>query len=64
MFSLPTICLPPGRKLKIDVDHIRAANPDIIYARGSAYGDKGPDRDRGGFDATAFWIHSGIGYTP
>ena len=55
--------LPAARqKLKIDVEHIRAANPDIIYARGSGYGDKGPDRDRGGYDATAFWIHSGIAH--
>ena len=31
------------QKNKFDVEHIRAANPNIIYARGSAYGDKGPD---------------------
>ncbi len=55
--------LPAARqKLKIDLDHIRAANPDIIYARGSGFGDKGPDRDRGGFDATAFYIHSGVAH--
>ncbi|MBU6267333.1 MAG: CoA transferase [Sphingomonadales bacterium] len=55
--------LPEARqKLKIDVEHIRAANPDIIYARGSAYGDKGPDRERGGFDSTVFWSHSGIAH--
>ncbi|MEZ5737247.1 MAG: CaiB/BaiF CoA-transferase family protein [Novosphingobium sp.] len=55
--------LPAARqKLKIDVEHIRAANPDIIYARGSGYGDKGADRDRGGYDATAFWIHSGVAH--
>jgi crotonobetainyl-CoA:carnitine CoA-transferase CaiB-like acyl-CoA transferase len=55
--------LPSARqKLKINVEHIRAANPDIIYARGSGYGDKGPDRDRGGYDATAFWIHSGVAH--
>lgn len=55
--------LPSVRqKLKIDVEHIRAANPDIIYARGSGYGDKGEDRDRGGYDATAFWIHSGVAH--
>ena len=53
--------LPAARqKMKIDIEHIRAINPEIIYARGSAYGDKGPDRDRGGYDATAFYIHSGI----
>lgn len=35
--------LPQQRqKLKIDLEHIRAANPDIIYVRGSAFGDKGP----------------------
>ena len=55
--------LPAARqKLKIDLEHIRAVNPNIIYARGSGYGDKGPDRDRGGYDMTAFWIHSGIAH--
>lgn len=59
-----TNVLPSRRqKMRIDVEHIRAANPDIIYARGSAYGDKGPDRDRGGFDMTAFWAHGSIGYS-
>jgi crotonobetainyl-CoA:carnitine CoA-transferase CaiB-like acyl-CoA transferase len=56
--------LPSQRqKLKFDIEHIRAANPKIIYARGSAYGDKGPERDVGGFDGTAFWSRSGIGYS-
>ena len=55
--------LPSVRqKLGIDLEHIRAVNPKIIYARGSGYGDKGPDRDRGGYDMTAFWIHSGIAH--
>jgi crotonobetainyl-CoA:carnitine CoA-transferase CaiB-like acyl-CoA transferase len=55
--------LPAARqKLNIDIEHIRAANPDIIYARGSAYGDKGPERDVGGFDGTAFWSRSGIAH--
>src|SRR6516165_2731227 len=51
------------RKLRIDVEHIRAANPNIIYARGSAYGDKGPEREAGGFDNTAFWTRGGLAYT-
>ena len=52
--------LPSARaKLKIDVEHIRKANPNIIYARGSALGDKGPERDSGGFDSTAFWARGG-----
>ena len=48
-------------RLNIDVTHLRAANPRIIYARGSAYGDKGPEREVGGFDGTAFWTRSGVG---
>jgi crotonobetainyl-CoA:carnitine CoA-transferase CaiB-like acyl-CoA transferase len=55
--------LPSARqKLKIDLEHIRAVNSDIIYARGSAYGEKGPERDCGGFDNTAFWTRSGVAY--
>jgi crotonobetainyl-CoA:carnitine CoA-transferase CaiB-like acyl-CoA transferase len=50
------------QKHKFDVEHIRAVNPNIVYARGSAYGDKGPERDVGGYDGTAFWTRSGVGY--
>jgi crotonobetainyl-CoA:carnitine CoA-transferase CaiB-like acyl-CoA transferase len=54
--------LPSQRKkLKIDVEHIRAVNPRIIYARGSALGDKGAERDTGGYDATVFWSRGGVG---
>ncbi|WP_033925839.1 CaiB/BaiF CoA transferase family protein [Sphingomonas sp. 35-24ZXX] len=56
--------LPQVRqKNKFDVEHIRAVNPNIIYARGSAYGDKGPEREVGGFDGTAFWSRSGVAYS-
>jgi len=55
--------LPDARqRLKIDVEHIRAVNPNIIYARGSAHGDKGAEREVGGYDGTAFWMRGGIGY--
>ncbi|CAN5691361.1 CoA transferase [soil metagenome] len=50
------------QKNKFDIEHIRSVNPTIIYARGSAYGDKGPERDVGGFDGTAFWTRSGVGH--
>jgi crotonobetainyl-CoA:carnitine CoA-transferase CaiB-like acyl-CoA transferase len=50
------------QKHKFDVEHIRAVNPNIVYARGSAYGDKGAERDIGGYDGTAFWTRSGVGY--
>lgn len=51
------------QKNKFDVEHIRAANPDIVYARGSAYGDKGSERNVGGYDGTAFWTRSGVGHS-
>ena len=55
--------LPQVRqKNKFDVEHIRAVNPDIIYARGSALGNKGPEREIGGFDGTCFWNRSGIAH--
>ena len=48
--------LPGARKrFKIDVDDIRAVNPSIIYARGSALGPRGAEANRGGYDMTAFW---------
>jgi len=54
--------LPGAReKLQIDVEHIRAVNPDIIYARGTAHGDKGPERHKGGYDSTDYWARSGSG---
>lgn len=51
----------PGvrQKLGIDVEHIRAVNADIVYARGSGYGPGGPDADRGGYDRAAYWARGG-----
>jgi crotonobetainyl-CoA:carnitine CoA-transferase CaiB-like acyl-CoA transferase len=50
------------QKNKFDVEHIRAVNANIVYARGTAYGDKGAERGVGGYDGTAFWTRSGVGY--
>jgi crotonobetainyl-CoA:carnitine CoA-transferase CaiB-like acyl-CoA transferase len=53
--------LPSVRtKLKIDVDDIRAHSPRIIYVRGTGQGPRGPDADKGSYDALAFWARSGI----
>jgi crotonobetainyl-CoA:carnitine CoA-transferase CaiB-like acyl-CoA transferase len=49
------------RRLKIECDDIRAHNPDIIYVRGSGYGQRGPDAQRGGYDASAYWSRAGFG---
>jgi crotonobetainyl-CoA:carnitine CoA-transferase CaiB-like acyl-CoA transferase len=56
--------LPDARcRLQIDLEHIKARNPKIIYARGHAYGSRGPDAERGGYDATAFWTRGGVAAT-
>lgn len=47
--------------LLIDVEHIRARNPNIVYVRGSGYGPSGPDADRGGYDILGYWSRSGVG---
>ena len=54
------------RKLKLGIEDIRAHNPKIIYARGSAYGAKGPESESGGYDMTGFWCRgaSSMGATP
>lgn len=48
----------PRRKLGIDVEDIRAVNPRVIYARGSALGPRGAEAERGGYDMTAFWARA------
>ncbi len=48
------------RKLKIDVEDVRASNPNIIYARGTGWGNSGPMRNQGGYDLAAAWATSGF----
>lgn len=48
------------KKLKIEVEDIRAHNPKIIYARGTGQGERGPDADKGSYDSLAFWCRAGI----
>jgi crotonobetainyl-CoA:carnitine CoA-transferase CaiB-like acyl-CoA transferase len=53
--------LPSVRaKLRIDVEDIRAHNPDIVYVRGTGQGERGPEADRGSYDSLAYWCRSGI----
>ena len=54
------------RRLQIDLEHIRAVNPDIIYVRGSAFGVRGAESEKGGYDSSAFWSRAGsaAGVTP
>ena len=51
--------LPSARtRLRIDVEDIRAANPNIVYGRGSAHGPRGEEADQGGFESI-YWLRSG-----
>ena len=47
------------KELELDYDTLSAANPRLIYASISGYGQTGPDRDKGGFDLVAQGV-SGI----
>lgn len=54
-FMMPTL-----RKLGLDWDTVHAINPQIIYARGSGYGSRGPDADTPAFDLAATWARGGF----
>src|SRR5215472_10024892 len=47
-------------KLKLTYEDARRVNPRLIYASLTGYGESGPDRDRPGFDVTAYFARSGI----
>jgi crotonobetainyl-CoA:carnitine CoA-transferase CaiB-like acyl-CoA transferase len=58
-----TSFLPSARRrLRIELDDIRGINPDIVYARGSGQGVRGPQHDAPGFDHTSFWARSGLAH--
>jgi crotonobetainyl-CoA:carnitine CoA-transferase CaiB-like acyl-CoA transferase len=62
-----TNLLPESRaRLRIEVEDLRAVNPQIVYARGTGLGERGPERNRGGFDYATFWARGGsaLGATP
>jgi len=54
----------PGtrKKLRIDTDDVFAMNPNLVFARGSGQGQRGPDADSGGFDSVSFWARGGVGH--
>jgi crotonobetainyl-CoA:carnitine CoA-transferase CaiB-like acyl-CoA transferase len=56
-----TSFLPDARrKHRIDVDDIRAHNPDIVYVRADAVGLRGPESGKPGYDFSVFWGRSGF----
>src|SRR4051794_19057687 len=46
--------------LGVTYDEVSRANPQIIYADVTGYGEQGPEADKPGFDITAYWARSGL----
>jgi crotonobetainyl-CoA:carnitine CoA-transferase CaiB-like acyl-CoA transferase len=46
--------------LGVDPERLAALNPRLVYAALTAYGETGPEADKTGFDATAYWARSGL----
>ena len=56
--------LPAQReKLGFEYADIRAVNPTVVYACGSAHGPRGPEANRGGYDQSTFWARTGAADT-
>ena len=53
---------PIRAKLKINAEDILEENKKLIYASLSPYGEKGEEKDKTGYDATAWWARSGLMY--
>ena len=60
---LTSLRAPAMTRLGLDPEGAHALNPQLVYARANAYGYAGPDRDTGGYDATAFWARGGFSYS-
>ena len=53
--------LPGARqRAHLDVEDIRAVNPNIVYVRGHGHGVKGPDADKGAYDSSSFFARAGV----
>jgi crotonobetainyl-CoA:carnitine CoA-transferase CaiB-like acyl-CoA transferase len=50
------------RKLRIDVEDIRARNPRIVYVRGGGQGERGPEAERGSYDLLSYWHRTGLSH--
>jgi formyl-CoA transferase len=52
---------PPAReRLRLRWEDVESINPRLVYCSLTGYGESGPDRDRPGFDVTAYFGRSGI----
>ena len=51
---------PVRRRLKVGYEDLAPLNERLIYASFTGYGETGPEADKPGFDATAWWARSGL----
>ncbi len=51
---------PVRRRLGITYEELAPLNDRLIYASFTGYGETGPEADKPGFDATAWWARSGL----
>jgi len=49
-------------RLRLDAETLAERYPRLVYARGHGYGVRGPDADRAGYDASAFWARGGLAH--
>lgn len=47
-------------KFNLTYDILCKLNPKIIYANLTGYGQRGPEKNTGGYDSVAFWARSGV----
>lgn len=54
--------LRPGslERARLDFESLRRINARIVYAHGNAYGQRGAESEKRGFDETAFWARAGF----
>jgi crotonobetainyl-CoA:carnitine CoA-transferase CaiB-like acyl-CoA transferase len=51
---------PVRRRLGIAYEELAPLNERLVYASFTGYGETGPEADKPGFDATAWWARSGL----
>jgi crotonobetainyl-CoA:carnitine CoA-transferase CaiB-like acyl-CoA transferase len=49
-------------RLRLTVEDLRAANPEIIVARGTGQGVRGEDANKAGFDGSSYFSRGGIAH--
>ncbi len=47
-------------KFRLSYEILVQLNPKIIYANLTGYGQRGPEKNTGGYDSVAFWARSGV----